>query len=174
MAENNESETDAIEEKIEKVLDQKLKEEKSDERIEETLEEVEDVTVEDPILTEYGSSKGDSDDERLAFVEKWFPTENDQRGKTRISPTQARALTVMRHLPELYDGLLGEKENEIQELLNGLADNIEVYQTSIGGKSRQEQKDILELAFGGHQEKMQSQESSMLDRYMQSIDEDNE
>lgn len=137
----------------------------------ETIEEVDDILVEDPTLVEFGSDKGNQEDSRLEFVREWFPEENDWRGKTRISPTQARALTVMRHLPNIYgEELLGKKEEELAKLLNSLADNIEVYQTSIGGQSRAEQKDILELAFGGHSEKRESQETSMMDRLMQDYD----
>lgn len=138
--------------------------------IQEVMEEVDDVTAENPFVVEYGS-EGEADS-RLEFVREWFPAENDHRGKTRISPTQARALTVMRHLPEIYgEELLGEDKEIIKHLLNSLADNIEVYQTSIAGQSRSEQKDILELAFGGHGEKRQSQETSILDQYMQDIQE---
>lgn len=175
----SDNEKDAIEQKIEKVLDEKLsemvEERSKDEAIEETIEEVEGVTVEDPMLTEFGSDRGKDDDSRLQFVREWFPSENDYRGKTRISPRQARALTVLRHLPDIYGKeLLGEDKESLSKLLNSLGDNIEIYQTSIGGESRSEQKDILELAFGGHSEKMQSQESSMLDRYMAEIDEKEE
>lgn len=141
--------------------------------IRETIDEVSDTKVEDPLLVEFGSDgAADDEDSRLEFVREWFPSANNWKGKTRISPTQARALTVMRHLPSIYgEELLGEDEEEIDNLLNSLANNIEVYQTSIGGKSREEQKDILELAFGGQAEKRQSQENSMLDRMMQDIDE---
>lgn len=142
--------------------------------IEEKLEEVKDVKMEDPILTEFGSSQSNDTDNRLEFVREWFPSKDDYRGKTRISPQQARALTVMRHLPQIYgEELLGDNEEEIEamlNLLNSLADNIEIYQTSMGGKSREEQKDILELAFGGHNEKKASQETSMMDRFMQDMD----
>lgn len=141
--------------------------------IEETIQEVEGTGIENPLLVEYGSDQNETDDSRLQFVREWFPSENDHRGKTRISPEQARALTVMRHLPEIYgEELLGDKEEAMSNLLNSLADNIEVYQTSIGGQSRAEQKDILELAFGGHAEKKQSQETSMMDRLMQDIDQE--
>lgn len=141
--------------------------------IRETIEEVEGTKVEDPILTEFGSDRGgDEEDTRLEFVREWFPAADNWKGKTRISPMQARALTVMRHLPEIYgEELLGEDKEAIAKLVASLADNIEVYQTSIGGESRSEQKDILELAFGGQGEKRQAQENSMLDRMMQDIDE---
>lgn len=145
--------------------------ERSSEAIDNAIDDVSGVAVEDPILTEYGSDRGDKEDNRLEFVREWFPTENDYRGKTRISAKQARALTVMRHLPDIYgEEILGEDKEAIAKLINSLADNIEVYQTSIGGESRSEQKDILELAFGGHNEKRQSQETSMMDRFMQDMD----
>lgn len=141
--------------------------------IAETMQEVDDIAVENPMLTEFGSSKSDDSDNRLEFVREWFPTKGDWRGKTRISPNQARALTVMRHLMPIYgnDIFDNEEQEAMQNLLDSLATNIEIYQTSMGGKSREEQQAILELAFGGHSEKRESQESSMIDRYMERIDE---
>lgn len=135
----------------------------------EAVEEVSDTDIE-RTLVEYGDSNDDNDS-RLEFVEKWFPAEDDWRGKTRISAEQARALTVMRNLPGIYgEEILGDDYEEIEELLNSLADNIEVYQTSMGGESRREQKDILELAFGGHAEQQMAKENSMMDTFMQDMD----
>lgn len=139
-------------------------------KIDEAIQEAEDTDIE-RTLVEYGDDS--EDDSRLEFVKKWFPSEDDWRGKTRISAEQARALTVMRHLPEIYgEEILGEDKEDIKNLLNSLADNIEVYQTSMGGESRKEQKDILELAFGGQAEQQLAKENSMMDTFMQDIEDD--
>lgn len=153
-----------------RVPDESVTDKSTDDAIEKSMEEIENVRIEDPVLVEYGA-RG-NDDDRLSFTREWFPDSDEWKGKTNISPTQARALTVMRQLPTMLDDVLPDDDGELDRLLNALADDIEIYQTSIGGLSRRQQKEILELAFGGQEEKRTSRESSILDRYMQQMDND--
>lgn len=129
-----------------------------------------DDIPEESIVTGSADTGDDEQNDELEFVRDWFPNPDDYRGKTNISAKQARYLTVMRHLPDIFPDMMGS--DDMKALLNDLADNVERYQTSINGKSREQQQEILKLVGGGQQQDMDQKQNQMLDWYMKDMGQD--
>lgn len=115
----------------------------------ELVEELQNIPVEDNLLTEYGSPGSQSDDSQdISFAEKWFPDKDNWQGKTIIQPKQARALAAVRAMPEVWDEL-----EDLEPFLDSMVTDYEQYLTSIEGISRNQQSKILQAMFGGETEK---------------------
>lgn len=104
-----------------------------------------DVSHEDPILTEYmGGSSGD-DDDRTATAASWLPSADEMKDETFISPAQAKALAVGRSYENLFfeTDLSGEVA-----VMNEIFDDFEKYLVSMNGMGRKEQVEVLTSMFG--------------------------
>lgn len=121
-------------------------------------EELSDVLSEEEIVGMYGGAGGK--EERMPIVENWFPNADEWQGKTAIQPHQAHALALAKHLPEAFEEISG-LEGFIQNIIN----DYEMLLTSIGGQSREQQKNVLRALFGAGT----AQESEMAQSFISSL-----
>lgn len=103
-------------------------------------EEIEKADSED-FFVSYGL--GQSGEQKTEFIEKWFPKEDDWKGKTDIGPSQARNLALLRNLHLAFDEIQG-----LADFLTLTADDYEQYLTSVDGKAREQHVRIMRAMFG--------------------------
>ena len=95
-------------------------------------------------LSEGQMESGGSDP--VEIIGEWLPEQDEYQAKTRIHPKQARALALVRAMPDMYPEL------ESSHKLASVVTDYEKYLTSIGGQSRNEQVKVLQALAGGEGE----------------------
>lgn len=108
---------------------------------EDLKEDLEDKESED-LFVEYGRGKS-SENHKTEFIDKWFPSEKQLQGKTDIELHQARCLALIRHLDTHFHEI-----EELGEFLRNVISDYELYRTSVDGKSRKEQVQVMRAMFG--------------------------
>lgn len=122
---------------------------------EEVEKEIDEYISEEQLLGGYISG-GSGDSEKLPLVENWFPSENEWHGKTVISPQQAQAVAVAKHLTTVFDEI-----SEYEKFIDGVIDDYMKLLTSVEGVSREQQMQVLMALFGGSMDEEQEAENWM-------------
>jgi len=84
-----------------------------------------------------------NNEERLPLVKSWFPQEDEWQGKTHINSFQAKALAVAKHLPDAFNEL-----KPLAPFMENVINDYEMLLTSVEGKSREQQMNVLMSMFG--------------------------
>lgn len=105
-------------------------------------------------------TEGSSENQSIDFVAQWFPDEDEWQGKTQVTWEQAQAMAVLRHLPKAYPELEG-----MEDFLDGVIRDYEMYLTSVEGESRDQQRRILESLFGEASERTEEFASSLTNAF---------
>lgn len=119
----------------------------------EVQEEIDESVTEENLIGGYLSESGDNE-EKLGIVENWFPGKDEWHGKTNISPKQARAVAIAKHLPTIFHEI-----EEYDEFLELMIDDYMKLLTSVEGVSRNEQMKVLQSLFSGVADEEQEAES---------------
>lgn len=109
------------------------------------LDEIDDEMSDLMFHLSQGQQGGQEQTDPVELIGEWLPGDDEYQAKTRIHPKQARALALVRTMPEIYPEL------EAPEKLASLVEDYEMYLTSIEGKSRSEQVKVLQALAGGEQ-----------------------
>lgn len=109
----------------------------------EVEKEIEESISEDSLIGGYLAGKG-NENEKLPIVESWFPEAEEWHGKTRVTPRQAQAVAIAKHLPIIFDEI-----DEYDKFIENMIDDYLKLLTSVEGVSRDQQMQVLQSLFGG-------------------------
>jgi len=137
----------------------------------ELMQMLENAPKEDPFITEYATNEisGEIEGRTMDMVENWFPEKEQIEGKTTITPDQARALALVKHMPDLFEEL-----EDLDVLFEDIIQDYQLLLTSIGGESRREQASILRSIFGGPSSEEMAERNAFLKLFAGDIGEENE
>lgn len=106
------------------------------------IRELEDTAHEETVIGGYERGQRQEND-TVNFAEGWFPGGEQWKGKTIISPSQAKSLAVARQLSTIFPRL-----TDIQPFIDNVLNDYEIYLTSVEGQARDQHEKILRAAFG--------------------------
>lgn len=129
-------------------------------------DELDEIDAEDPMVVEYGTH-GQDGGEKIQFTEKWFPGSDEWAGKTSVSHRQARALALVKNLPLAFDELEG-----LSDFLDVVVEDYEKLLTSVEGRSREQQTDVLRAVFGEASAESEERASAFMAALAGGTDED--
>lgn len=103
--------------------------------------ETSEALSDEDIIGRYMGGSGDS--ERIPIVKSWLPGGDEWQGKTIITKREAVAHALAKNLSQAFPEI-----RPMEEFIESSVNDLEMLLTSVGGRGREQQMEVLRAMFG--------------------------